>query len=1607
VLRRRRPIDNDRHHAVDRVRLSVVVPDSHPALDEVVRLIPEDDPHAEARRAFTRAYLRRTSESELPSLDAEQVRAEIDGLFDVLDGRRDDVVVRAFTPTLGEHGYETHGSIVEFVCDDGPFLVDSVTAALQRRRLNVLRSIHPVVGTVRDESGRLVRIVSARQADVREAAQHYELDRRLTDAEIDELVDDLRAALRDVLVAVRDFEPLQNAVAAMIEYAGEARGHRPDEEVDEAIAYLRWLLDRNFVFLGYREYRIDDGPQGRQVKAVPETGLGILSLHARSRFADPVPLAELHPELADRFEHGNLLVVTKTNRHARVHRDARMDYVGLRRLDESGRACGEARLIGLLTSRAYMMEAASIPLLRQKLGQVLEAEDLIEGSHDFKNVVQLFESFPKDDLLSASVDDLRASLMGLAAHEEYEHVQLFLRRDPLRRNVSVLVVIPRDRFNADLRRQLQTLFLERLGGESIDYRLSLGETGDARIHFTVWRGEGEAPSLDMEALERDVAAISRTWSDRLFHALEGRVGDHKARDLVERWGDSFPKYYQGSTELGVAMADIEMLDRLESSDETLTVGLTNEAEGPEELTRLAVYNTGTKLDLSAMMPLLEDVGLRVVEEVPTRLRGDHDLLIHDFGVVGPEGEALPLDMCGSRIADAVAAGLRGDAESDRLHRLLVTTPLDHHQIAILRAYRTYWGLVTRSFSARYIDDALTAHPHITQNLSRLFEARFSPSADTAAEAAIRATIRHDLDAVASLDEDRILRSFHSLVDATVRTNAFVPGRGALAFKIRSARVPEMPHPMPLYEIFVYGREVQGVHLRGGAVSRGGIRWSVRREDYRTEVLGLMKAQMTKNAVIVPDGAKGGFIVTNRIDPSVAEVTEAYETFIEALLDVTDNLVGGDTVHPEGLRIHDGSDPYLVVAADRGTARLSDHANVISRERRFWLGDAFATGGRTGYDHKALGITARGAWESVRRHFSEVELDLSSDPFAVVGIGDMSGDVFGNGMMLSDQIRLIAAFDHRHIFVDPDPDPATAFAERKRLFELGRSSWADYESSVISEGGGVYSRKAKHIALSLPAMEALGVAGRELTPSELISAILRAPVDLLWIGGIGTYVKASDETDEQVQDRINDAVRVDAAELRCRVVGEGGNLGFTQSARIEFDRRGGRIFTDFIDNSGGVHCSDREVNLKILLGLAVERERLQAEDRDRLVATVAPNVVAAVVYDNFLQAQILAQETARSPERIDAYEDLMVALVDDDLLDRDLERLPSSEEMAERSRAAAGMARPELAVLLAYAKRSLAAALLASDLPDWDHFDADLRGYFPGVVVEQFGDLVAEHPLRRELVATIVANQVVNSEGITFVSRLEAETGSPSADIVRAYRVAREVTGAQDRWAMVESLDGRVDSDVQRELLEGVDELVEVTARWYLARPKGRTMRQDIDSFSAGFAELAEVLPEIGPEPWQSDREASAARLVDLDVPLVLAKRHAYQVELVHAPDIIDVARTTSRSVQDVARVFFRVGQAFRIDWLEHQVDALPARTRWQRWSVQTLDDELLRLRRSLAERVIAEGEGHPPNEAVDLFLLAHANEEGRLIRFMRLLEKDGVSDAASVLVAIRQVRGLT
>jgi glutamate dehydrogenase len=1551
--------------------------------------VPAD--RAEPVRAFAEAYLRRLSGDASEGISAEHLLAEVMGAFEFASARgQEPVAVRAFNPTLDEHGYEPLGSVVETNTDDWPFLVDSVSAALESHRLEVARLLHPVVGVERDGDGRITGVGRARDASHRESVMHFDLARRLNEEQLEEVEDAVLEALVAVRKVVTDFHAMTERVDDMITVARAGTARYPRDEVHEVADFLEWLLKGNFVLLGAREYDISE--QG--ICIVPGSGLGILSDEERSTFATTVPLAQLPAGVRERATSGDLLLVAKTNGVSPVHKQERMDYIGVRRVSRAGEIVGESRLLGLFTSKAYAERASETPLLHRKLRQALDAEDLIEGSHDYKAAVSMFDSFPKEELFAAPVDDLRRAVVALIALEGSDKVRLLGRRDADGRSASIILALRRARYSERLVSRVSALLKERFETSGVEAHHVLDEGERVRVHFFVHAAEG-LPEVSMRAIEEEAVALARTWDDELGAAL-GKGG----YTLARTWASRFPDHYKGYTKPALAAIDVGCFTQLDAG-ESFVVSLHPISRG--RLTRVALYKRGAKIELSLAMPMLEDLGLRVIEEISTRLRGPQEMWVQEFRVLGPDEEPLDLDDVGDRVAEAIAAVYRGEDESDPLNRLVITAGLDRGQVAILRAYRKYRQRLGSRFTEGYQNDVLVANSPITAKLVRYFELRFDPDIepDEVAEHELRDEILADLEEVASIDHDRILRNQLGAIDATLRTSAYKADRGATAFKMRSADVPAIPLPAPEFEIYVYSREMEGIHLRGGKIARGGIRFSDRM-DYRTEVYGLMRAQLTKNAIIVPAGAKGGFIV-KRAPIDKEAIQESYVTYIRSLLDVTDNLVDGQVVRPDRVRVRDEDDTYLVVAADKGTATFSDTANAVAREYGFWLDDAFASGGSVGYDHKKLGITARGAWESVKRHFRELGMDPAVDEFTAVGIGDMSGDVFGNGMLLSDRIKLVAAYDHRHVFIDPDPDPAASFAERTRLFEMAGSSWADY--SVLSEDGGVYRRDAKWIELPDRARELLGIEEPRVAPNEVIRAILRARVDLLWNGGIGTVVKASTETDDDASDRSSDSIRVNANELRARVVGEGGNLGFTRRARVEYAAGGGLINADFIDNSAGVDCSDHEVNLKILLGLAERRGEMTRAERDELLEAVTQDVVEHVLYDSFLQAQIIAQEVERSAGRMFAYEDLIELLEATGLLDRASENLPTGDEITERRRGTRGMERPELAILVAYAKRWVARSLEASGFADDPWLERDLRSYFPRAVVDRCGHLLAEHPLRTQLICMLNANLVVNALGPTFVSQLVAERSADVAEVVRAFRIAVEATRADEPWEAIENLED-VDRATQMQLLGGVDALVETTSRWYLTCAPGASFEETIAAGRDGFERLAAMLPDIGTEERRRRREETVERLTGQGVPAEIARDHAVRAELVHAPDVVAVASSTERSVEDVARVFMAIGAELRLDWMERELERVRSSTRMQRWALQALREDAWTARRDLAECALRESPGAEPLVAVEHFLHKHAAQAARLEAFLRALAREGESDLAGLTLAVRQLAAL-
>ncbi len=1527
--------------------------------------------------------------------------------------------MRVYNPEFEAHGWQSSHTAVEVVTDDMPFLTDSVTMELSRRGFGVHLLIHPVLQVRRDAEGRLQEVLAAQpdgdDGAIAESVIHAEIDRQSGPRELEELRAGLADVLDQVRAAVEDWPDMSGralAIAAELEHSPPPLD--PDE-VDETSAFLNWLEDHAFTFLGYREYRIREEDGDVRLEAAEDTGLGILRQEEGERHKRT--LDRLPPGVRSLALEPYLLNLTKANSRATVHRPSYLDYVGVKTFDADGRVTGERRFLGLYTHTAYHASAREIPVLRRKVDAVLRHADFPPGSHNEKALLEILETFPRDELFQISEDDLVEISLGILHLGERQRVRLFVRRDPFGRFLTCLVFVPRDRFNTDNRKRIEAILREATNATTIDYTTRVSESVLVRLHYLVYSEPGRLPDIDAAEIEARIVEATRAWTDDLEAALVEEQGEERGAELISRYRDAFPTAYRADWVARSALSDIRRIEALTDQNQ-LTMSVFRPLEAPAGTLRAKLYKLGSPLTLSNMLPLFEDMGVEVADERPYEItpEGAGHTWIYDFGL-HYHGEGEP-DADGVREAfqDAFLRAWRGDTESDGYNRLVLGAGLTWREITVLRAVGKYLRQAGIRFSDRYVERSMVGHPEIARLLIALFKARFDPrredrdDADDVAEQIARA-----IDAVESLDQDQILRTFLGVLRAMLRTDYFrEDGDGAVqghvSFKLDPGQLEWLPLPRPEFEVFVYSPRTEGAHLRGGRVARGGLRWSDRREDFRTEVLGLMKAQQVKNAVIVPVGAKGGFVV-KRPPPGgrqelMEEVVACYRVFIRGLLGLTDNIVDGEISGPPDVVRYDGEDPYLVVAADKGTATFSDIANRISLEQGFWLGDAFASGGETGYDHKAMGITARGAWECVKRHFREMGRDIQEEDFTAVGIGDMSGDVFGNGMLLSRHLRLIGAFNHEHVFLDPDPDPEASWEERRRLFELERSTWADYDSELISEGGGVFRRSAKSIPLSAQAREVLDVDAEALPPNELIRALLRAPVDLLWNGGIGTYVKAAGESHGAVGDKANDAVRVSADELRCRVVGEGGNLGLTQRARIEYALGGGRINTDAIDNAGGVDCSDREVNIKILLDAVVAEGDLTGKQRNALLAEMTDAVAALVLQDNYEQSESLTLAEAQAGSMVDVHQRFIRTLEGSRKLDRELEFLPNDEELAERKRDHLGLTRPELSALLAYSKVHLYAELLDSNVPEDPYLSAELERYFPAPLPERFAEQIERHRLRREIVATQVVNNMYHGGGITFAFRLGEETGAPASEIARAYAVAREVFDMRSQWGEIEALDNQVDAGVQiRVLLEG-RRLIERSSRWLLRnRERPLAIAPTVAHFRPGAEVLAESVMELLVPDDAKPLAAHAEELREAGVPDPLATRIAGLSTTFATFDVVEAAADAGLEVATVARVYFRLGHELQLHWLRDRIVELPRDNRWRALARAALRDDLYALHRALTAEALKSGDPGDPEQLVSAWVEANPNSE-RTQQTLRDIQVGRTFDLTTLPVGVREVRNL-
>ncbi|MDK9695160.1 MAG: NAD-glutamate dehydrogenase [Siculibacillus sp.] len=1496
---------------------------------------------ADLRRRFAERLFSDVPAEDLSAYAAEELAGLAAVAFDAFVERpAGHHRIRLFDREFGRGGATRADTVVEVDNDDMPFLFVSVLGQLTDLGLEIRLAAHPVLSVERDDAGRAIGLPAGdTPKSRRESFIHVQVG-RIGDPRLrDELVASLDATLADVRATVDDWRPMLNRIERLI--AAYVRGPTPLSIAvrDETVEFLTWLCQDNFAFLGMREYLFAETEGGAFVEPLAETGLGTLrapEVRVLKRGAESLNAATAIGAFA---RSPDALMITKSNVRSRVHRRVHMDYIGVKLWDATGRMSGEIRILGLFTATAYTRSARNIPFVRRRFDAVVERAGFRRDGHSGKALIAVLENFPRDELLQIDADTLHEFALAIMALGDHPRIRVLARRDPFDRFVSVLVYVPRDRYTTDLRNRIGDMLEARFDGKVVSWMPSFPEGVLTRIHYIVGRYRGQTPVIAQADLEAEVARLVRTWSDDFAAAAAVGRDEVAARALVARWADAFDPGYRAAVTAAAAVGDGDAMSGLGPSTPLAADFYRRPGTTPERLA-LKLFHGGAPIALSQRVPLLENMGLSVIDESTWRVKpaDGEPIHLHDMALV--HGEGRPIDLTedlDARLEEMLLAAWSGRAENDGYNALVLAAGLDRREVALLRAIGHYLRQIRLPLSQDVMWGALRRFPAIAVDLVALFRARFDPVAvgdRDAAEAEIAGRIEAALGEVASLDDDTVLRRFAEVIRAMVRTDHFRPEadgspRDTIAFKLDPAKVPGLPEPKPHREIWVCGPTVEGVHLRFGPVARGGLRWSDRAMDFRTEVLGLVKAQQVKNAVIVPVGAKGGFFPKRLSsgmgrDAFLAEGTAAYRTFVGRLLDLTDDIRGGTIVPPPGVVRHDGDDAYLVVAADKGTATFSDTANAIADAHGFWLGDAFASGGSAGYDHKKMGITARGAFEAVKRHFREMDRDILVEPFTVAGVGDMSGDVFGNGMLLSKATRLVAAFDHRDIFLDPDPDPAASFAERARLFALPRSSWADYDRTVISGGGGVFSRSAKTIALSSEARALLGLDVDHATPAEVMRAILKAKVDLLWFGGIGTYVRAAGESDAEVGDKANDAVRICGTEIGAKVVGEGANLGMTQRARIEYGAAGGRCNSDAIDNSAGVNCSDVEVNIKIALTPAVVSGRLDRAARDGLLAEMTGEVAELVLANNRSQTLAISLCERLGVADLPFQRRMVAALERAGRLDRKVETLPDDAGFAAREKAGRAFTRSEIGVLLAYAKMSGKVDLLASDVPDDPIFAEELRAYFPARLRSDHADGIDGHRLRREIVATRLANVVVDRGGPTFPTRVADRTGAGVPAIVRAFAATRGVFGSAELERGVEELDGRIAGDLQLELHGRVRDLAMIGTVWFLRNVSFRDgVGAVIERFGKAVATLEPELEALLPPTSEAAVEAERVRLVEAGVPADLAGRLAHLDVVVEIPDIALISERTAKSPAEVAIAHFAVADRLSIDRLEVMVRALP------------------------------------------------------------------------------------
>jgi len=1523
-------------------------------------------------------------------------------------------LVDLFNPSHEAKEYGLSECVLVAINNDMPFLFDSLIGEVYAQGGRLRAAFHPIL---RQDQGAVSVIVAVLDPIPGEERQKA-------------LVDGARAVLTQVRVAVRDWPAMMAKLNESIAALKSQPPSNAGAELAESIAFLEWLSDNHFTFLGCRDYRFEKSEGGR-LEPISASGLGVLAAEDARVLRHGSDRGSLTPQIRAFLMQPDPLIITKSNERSLVHRRVHMDYVGVKLYGADGTLSGERRFVGLFTSSAYSRRPGDIPLLRLKVENVKARAGLPPNSHDGKALAHILDNFPRDELFQISEDELFDLALGVLRLGERPKVRVFVRFDRFDRFVSALVYVPRDRYDTTAREKIHAILAHAFNGRMSASTPAIDESALARVHYIVGRNDGPRPHVDVRALENLIRAAIRTWDDGFADALAVRYGEARGAEVMERRHAQFSPGYQGTFSPGEAVQDLEELEQLAKHDGGLAIQARayRKPDDAHNALRLKLYLLGEVMPLSVSLPIFENLGMKVIAEDPFPITFGTDdgwtreAVVLDFLMERADEGAATMDDIKVPLEEAFHAVVLGEAESDGFNKLVIGAGLAWRDVTILRAAAKYLRQAAIPFSQDYMEQALTRNPDIARLLVELFHTCNNPADADKRDARARLTqtrIDKALNDVPSLDDDRIIRRMRNLIANVLRTNFYQDGKPVFAMKLDSQKLDELPAPRPLVEIFVYSPEVEGVHLRFGKVARGGIRWSDRREDFRTEVLGLVKAQQVKNAVIVPVGAKGGFYpkqlpVNATRDEVQAAGISAYKRFINALLDVTDNLhPDGSIVPPPDCVRHDMDDPYLVVAADKGTATFSDIANGIAEDRGFWLGDAFASGGSHGYDHKKMAITARGAWEAVKRHFREMDRDIQNEPFTVVGVGDMSGDVFGNGMLLSKCTRLLAAFDHRHIFLDPDPDPATSWAERKRMFDLPRSSWDDYSKPLISKGGGVYARSLKEIPLSPEVRALTGIDAEKATPAELMKALLKAQADLLWFGGIGTYVKASSQSNAEAGDRANDTIRVNGADIRAKVVGEGANLGCTQLGRVEYALGGGRINTDAIDNSAGVDTSDHEVNIKVLFSGPLRRGELSAEGRDALLTEMTDDVAAHVLRDNYDQTLTLSVAQSRATKDLDAHGRFMRELESRGALDRAVEFLPDDAQLRVRAQNDRGLTRPELAVILAYAKLDLKAELLASTLPDDPHFASELAGYFPQLAAKKFPAAMEAHRLRREIITDVLANRIVNLAGPVFVARMKEMTGTHGAEIVRVSVVAEGAFGLSALKKRIDDLDGHVSAAVQTSMYTDISELLRRLGLWFIANvPADADLPSTIALYRAGVEALRGTFEGLVSPYERQDTLARITELENAGVPHELADEVGAIALMGTAPEIAQLASLTGLSVDLVAGTYFTIGTEVGIDKLRGLSRRIVGTEHWDRLAIRRLNDDLFAAQRALTSDALKllpagseKGTRVDGTLTAQSWVKAHQGALSRARSFLAALESSGELSIAKLTLANSQIHEL-